>query len=231
MNITVLTTHTIHHRFFIDKLNRFKKIGSIFLEQKSIKPKFDNSSPYEQKEKEFEEKKFDFDDVYPNCPIFEFESINNADAISQINKVKPDIGIVFGTGKLSDQVIESFPLLMNVHRGIPESYRGIDSELWAIKNEDYQNIGTTIHEVESDLDTGQIIAQEYLKLEKNMRIHQLRYYTTKIAINLCIESIESFSKGKLELKPQKNKGEYFSFMGRDLKKKMEYQFNNHCSNL
>ena len=36
---------------------------------------------------------------------------------------------------------------------------------------------------------------------------------------------------KLELKPQKNKGEYFSFMDSKLKKKMEYQFNSHCSNL
>jgi len=231
LNITVLTTDTIHHRFFIDRISKFRKIGSIFLEKRIIKPKYDNKSPYEEKEKKFEEDNFDFEDGYPECPLFEFKSMNDKNAVTQINRVNPDLGIVFGTGKLSDHVIESFPLLMNVHRGMPEFYRGIDSDLWAIKNEDYQNIGTTIHEVESDLDTGKIIAQEYLKLEKDMRVHHIRYHTTILAINLCIEAIDKLSRGKLELKPQKNKGEYFSFMDSKLKKKMEYQFNSHCSNL
>lgn len=231
MNITILTTDTIHHRFFISKINEFHTIGSIFLERRIIEPKYDNKSPFEEQEKEYEQKNFDFKDEYPKCPLFEFESMNDKNAFSQMKNVNPELGIVFGTGKLNDHVIESFPLLMNVHRGIPEYYRGIDSDLWAIKNKDYENIGTTIHEVESDLDTGKIIAQEYLKLEKNMKVHHIRYHTTLIAVNLCIEAIDKFSRGKLELRPQKNKGEYFSFMCSKLKKKMEYQFNSHCSNL
>ena len=39
-------------------------------------------------------------------------------------------------------------------------YRGLDSDLWAIYHRDYKNIGVTIHMVDSELDTGEILYQE-----------------------------------------------------------------------
>jgi methionyl-tRNA formyltransferase len=231
LKIVVLSTNTIHHRFFIDSINSFRKVDSVFLEKEIIQPNFDNSSPFKDKESYFENENFKFHDGYPNCPLYEFKTMNDRNSIDKIREIKPDIGIVFGTGKLCSEIIDSFPLLMNVHRGIPQYYRGLDSDLWAINNNDYKNIGTTIHEVEVELDTGRIIGQEPLIIFKDMKIHQIRYYTTILAINLCLEAIDNFSKGKLKLIPQNKKGRYFSFMNSQLKRKMEYQFNTHCSNL
>ena len=84
-----------------------------------------------------------------------FESLNCQDSLAKFDSKKVDIGIVFGTGKLIPEVIDKFSgHLMNIHRGIPQKYRGLDSDLWAIYKNDFDNIGTTLHLVEPDLDTG-----------------------------------------------------------------------------
>ena len=66
--------------------------------------------------------------------------------------MKPDLGVVFGTRKISTKIINLFKFgLINIHRGIVEKYRGLDSEYWALYHRDYKNIGITIHQVSEDL--------------------------------------------------------------------------------
>ena len=81
--------------------------------------------------------------------------------------MKPDLGVVFGTRKISKKIINLFKFgLINIHRGIVEKYRGLDSEYWALYHRDYKNIGITIHQVSEDLDTGKVIVQRKLKMKK-----------------------------------------------------------------
>ena len=85
--------------------------------------------------------------------------------------------------------------LINVHRG-STILSWLDSDLWAIYHRDYKNIGVTIHMVDSELDTGEILYQENILMHKGMKTHQLRYYTTKIATDLIYKSIlDYFSSG------------------------------------
>ena len=117
---------------------------------------------------------------------------------------------------------------MNVHRGIPEFYRGLDSDLWAIYEDKLDLIGTTLHLVDEDLDTGEIVNQDYLNLEKNMKIHQIRFHTTLIAIDLALKALTDIKQGRFKSYPQKRKGGYYSFMPSDKKKEVTLKFNNYC---
>jgi methionyl-tRNA formyltransferase len=140
--------------------------------------------------------------------------------------------VVFGAGKISSDVIKMFPDgLINVHRGISEKYRGLDSELWAVYHQDYGNIGVTIHKVEELLDTGDIIFKQKLKLKSGMKTYQLRYYTSLIATNLVIKTLKDYLSGTLLQKKQKKKGRYYSFMPLELKKIVNDKFNHYCEKI
>tara|TARA_B100000963_G_scaffold351912_1_gene364274 strand:+ start:5806 stop:6513 length:708 start_codon:yes stop_codon:yes gene_type:complete len=234
LNLSVLTSDTPHHRYFLNKINEKHKIDSVFYETKSLKPKFDNSSPFEAEEIKFERKEF-----FKNCPdtlidvdSFFFESLNSKEAVFKLNSRQPNIGVVFGTGKLSTNVIGQFSdHLMNIHRGIPQKYRGLDSDLWAILNDDFANLGTTLHLVEPDLDTGNIIGQRILEINKTMRTYMIRYYTTLIATDLVIKALDDYKFGTLKHFPQETLGDYYSFMDKDKKIKANQKFISYCKNI
>jgi len=159
-------------------------------------------------------------------------NVNSEQAIDYIKGIDPDFGIVFGTRKISNKVIEQFPDgLINVHRGISEEYRGLDSDLWAIYHDDYSNIGVTIHKVEPSLDTGDIVYQDRLPLELHMKIYHLRYYTTLLATKLVISALRDYCSGALQQSPQKKKGRYYSFMPIELKKVVNKKFNRYVETL
>ena len=153
------------------------------------------------------------------------KSVNNiADELSNLH----DYGIVFGTGKIGERIIDQFSgKLINVHRGIIQEYRGLDSDLWAIYHNDFGDIGTTIHLVEKQLDAGPVINQGRILINKDMKIYQLRYYTTIMAADLVIEAIEK----NILPQPQSKLGRYYSHMPLILKKTVAEKFDKYVANL
>ena len=104
-------------------------------------------------------------------------------------------------------------------------YRGMDSDLWAILENKKNLIGITIHEIEKKLDTGKTFYEKKLKI-KNLKIHQIRYYTTVLAIKYLIILVKNILKGKKIKKRKLKLGKYFTFMPLNLKKICKLKFNN-----
>ncbi len=234
MRLAILSTDTLHHRYFFQKINEAYDIDYIFLETSSHKPNYDIESPFSDLEEDYEMDKFFKNTLnqIPDCKIYSYPSINNSHSLSKLKEVKPDIGLVFGTGKLCKDIIDCFSFcLLNIHRGLPEYHRGLDSDLWAIEESRYDLIGTTIHIVEPELDTGDILYQEKIQLKKNLKIHQLRYYTTILAVKLSLKTLEAIKTNTFNPRPQKIKGEYYSFMPTEQKIAVSKKFNNYCQKI
>tara|TARA_B100000579_G_C22744498_1_gene810772 strand:+ start:324 stop:1034 length:711 start_codon:yes stop_codon:yes gene_type:complete len=230
--IVLLSSDTIHHRYFINKLiHDGIKFNLIIFENTHVEPLFDTGPLYEEQENSFEETNF-FGEIKSdlnNLDIFEIDNVNTLRIEEMIKKIKPDFGIVFGTRKIKNSILKLFSDgLLNVHRGIAQRYRGLDSDLWAIYHNDYNNIGVTIHMVESKLDTGNIIYQKKMEIKKNMKTFQIRYFTTLISTDLVFKSIQDYLCGKLRTYNQKKLGRYYSFMPIELKKIVNKKFNKHC---
>lgn len=233
--IIILSTDTLHHRYFFNKINDSGFfVEAILLETTSVSPEFKTGPFFHDEEYLFEKDHF-FKETRSDLDGFEIKKVsamNTSEALNILSESNPGFGIVFGTRKLSGKTIDCFEDgMINVHRGIAEEYRGVDSELWATYHGDYDNIGVTIHGVDTQLDTGSIIFQERLKLKKNMKIYQLRYYLTVIATDLVIKSLKLYLQGNLEHVKQKKHGRYYSFMPYDLKNVVAKKFNAYCEKL
>ena len=129
---------------------------------------------------------------------------------------------MFGTRKISKKIIRLFKFgLINIHRGIIEKYRGLDSEYWAIYHRDYKNIGITIHKVDKGLDTGKILIQRRIGIKTYHQIYMLRYLTTVVATKELIKIINYFrKKKKFKYAKIKSYGRYYSFIPSVIKKNL-----------
>ena len=64
-----------------------------------------------------------------------------------------------------------------------------------------------------------------------MKIYQIRYHTTLIAVKLVLKALMDIKEGVFKSNPQRKKGDYYSFMSSDRKKEIALKFNNHCSDI
>ena len=233
--IVILTTDTPHHRFYINYIiDKGFDISAIIFETNHLKPKFKTGPVFEKRELEYEESNFfqGTSKVISLKAQYYYHSVNDESVIDLLKKIKPDFGLIFGTGLVKPKTLKIFAgNIINVHRGIPQSYRGLDSDLWAIYHSDWNNIGCAIHRADTQLDTGDIFLQKILKLKKNMKIHQIRFYTTIMAAELSVNALKDFLSGSLAFHQQEVEGRYYSYMPYDLKVQMEEKFNNFCKKL
>ncbi|MEK9723900.1 MAG: formyltransferase family protein, partial [Rhodospirillaceae bacterium] len=79
--------------------------------------------------------------------------VNEPGVIEAVRELAPDLGISYGIGRAKPALF-TLPAwgTINVHRGIAQDYRGLDSEYWAILEGRFDKLGVTIHYVDAELD-------------------------------------------------------------------------------
>ena len=232
--VLILSTDTPHHRYFINTLYEKGVVNSpCIFETTHVTAPFTTGPFLEEEQKAFEREHFFQTVPFELLPeVVMVKNINEADSIDKIKAIAPDFAVSFGVRKILPQVIGLFgDGIINVHRGIAQQYRGLDSDLWAIYHRDYENTGVTIHCVAPELDTGEIVFQQCLTLKQNMQIHHLCYYSTVIATELVAKALKDYHSGCLKTFPQEKLGRYYSFMPLDLKRQMAKRFNTYCETL
>ncbi len=135
----------------------------------------------------------------------------------QINKIedkilvlKPDIGVSFNyTGIIPQNIINCFPNgILNAHSGDLPRYRGNACQAWALINGE-KKIGLCIHKMEGgELDSGDIIEREYLKVDHNTKITESWIWMKKKVPLMYVEALQKLEKNAnyiLEKQDIKNK--------------------------
>jgi folate-dependent phosphoribosylglycinamide formyltransferase PurN len=233
--IILLSTDTPHHRYFINALERDGlRFDFCLFETEPMEPPFAVGPLFEEEERVFEATEFfrDLPSELEYSRVRTCSRIGQEDGLALLDAIQPDFGVVFGTGRLPKRVITRFPDgLINVHRGIAELYRGLDSDLWAIYHNDYAALGVTIHRVDENLDTGAVVAQERMPVHPGMRTWQIRCHTTLIATRLVGRALRAYLEGRLTDRPQESPGRYYSFMPLELKKGVACKFDRYCERL
>lgn len=236
MKVVLLTTETTHHTYFAWKVHELFHFAAIFLETRTLVPPFDTFHPFEAQRNAFERdillagfssKLSDLSEPHT------FEDLNDPQCFSILKALAPEVVIVFGTGRLRPPIIQvASTACLNLHGGNPEEYRGLDTHLWAIFHRDFNNLVTTLHYVDNDLDTGAIVYQSQLRLKKDVPLYKLRSINTEVCVNLTIQALASLqSNDWLPSRKQVRLGRYYSFMPAVLKEDCLKKFNRYVAEL
>ena len=238
MKIAILTTDTLHHKYFISQICLTKNEILCVVENNILKPKFNTKIKFEEKREKFEKKKWAKNKIINLKQINNLKTLNVNDADNQksINFLKKnniDIIILFGVKKISKLFLNKFKgKVFNLHGGDLSKYRGLDSHYWSIYHNDFKSLFVTLHTTETKLDTGKIIYEKKINLTKTDKIYQLRYKNT----NICVSLVQSLIK-RLKLRKRYiskrpiSYGRYYSFMPKQLKAIVEKNFNKNCKKI
>ncbi len=236
MKVALLTTETVHHVYYARELHARHPLALVLLETAKPVHPFPTAHPFETLRDDYE-KELLFGGRLPVfeeiAPVRRAVSVNDAETRAVLGALKPDVILVFGTGKLGAELI-AIPsrACLNLHGGDPERYRGLDSHLWAILDGTFDALVTTLHHVDRDLDTGAIVAQETLPLTQQTRIEHLRAMNTSACLSLTVSALDLLRGGRtLPARPQTRRGRYFSAMPAERKEECVAIFRRHVTAL
>jgi methionyl-tRNA formyltransferase len=89
----------------------------------------------------------------------EVPHINHPEVLALADRLKPDVIAVFGTSLIRGPLLERGRLgIFNLHGGLSPRYRGADCTFWALHNGEPDQVGCTLHRIDSGIDTGKLVA-------------------------------------------------------------------------
>jgi Methionyl-tRNA formyltransferase len=219
--ILLVGTDTTHRHYIINTLlGRGLPLAACLFETEKVSPPFPVGPCFEQEEDEHLRETLFKDVPYDvtGIPSHTVPTANHPEARSLIRDIAPDIALVSGAGRIRPETIALFPDgLLNIHLGDAEAYRGLDTNLWAIYHSDWDRVAVTLHRIDEELDTGDIVSVRRVPLEDVSRLHELRTAETIVAAGMAVSALTAYLAGTLAARPQARRGRYYSFMPRDLR--------------
>jgi methionyl-tRNA formyltransferase len=139
--------------------------------------------------------------IQEKIEIFQPDKIN--DCISEIKKINPDLAITVAYGQKIPLKILNIPKygFINVHPSLLPLYRGPSPIRDVIKNDESET-GVTIMLMNENIDSGQIISQEKIILNKKIRYLELSDKLALMGAELLIKTIPNWFDGKIKIKEQ-----------------------------
>ncbi|MDN5047124.1 methionyl-tRNA formyltransferase [Aliarcobacter butzleri] len=129
-----------------------------------------------------------------NIPIFQPERLrDNLAAYLVIKELKPDFIIVAAYGQILPKEILKLAPCINLHASLLPKYRGASPIQEALLNDD-NFTGVTSMFMEEGLDSGDILALQYLKITSTMEVSEAFSKLSLIAANLTITTLDNFDR-------------------------------------
>lgn len=152
---------------------------------------------FSQKRKAEIFKQYDLDETTPPENLIKrIRYANTDEGRSLIQQLKPDLIIVNGTRIISKKTLESINAnFVNIHTGITPAFRGVHGGYWAVAKGKKDLFGTTIHYVDSGVDTGGIIEQVFVDPPKKDNFYTYPYLQYATVLPVLKQVIETFKDG------------------------------------
>lgn len=119
---------------------------------------------------------------------------------SEILNLKPDLGVVAAYGQIIPKEILDIPKygFLNVHPSLLPKYRGPSPIQYAILNGE-EKTGVTIMQIAEKVDSGPIVAQEEITIEKEYTYETLHNKLAVLGVKLLVDNIYKYINK--EIKP------------------------------
>lgn len=149
-------------------------------------------------------------------PVRTFTDANSAACLEQLRAVEPDL--IFGVNvyqKLKPALLRLPKIgVVNCHFGMLPNYRGMSPYMWALAHGETE-MGVTAHFMDEAFDTGDIIIQELVPIEKHDSAYALYLRGCLVAREILERTARLAEQGRIPRRPQPKQGSYYSLPGPD----------------
>jgi len=117
-----------------------------------------------------------------------------------LKNISPDIIVLAQTGIIRKQIIDTAKIgVLNIHPAVLPYYKGIDCYKWAIVNNEQSKIGSTVHWVNTGVDTGNIIKIKKYSIGKSENKQMIEKNLDILCISNLIETIKEFDAHGIQI--------------------------------
>jgi methionyl-tRNA formyltransferase len=135
--------------------------------------------------------------------IFQPESVKEEAFRERLQELQPDLFVVIAYGQILPKALLNIPKhgAVNIHASLLPKYRGASPIAWAIlKGEKMTGVTTMI--MEEGMDTGDILLQAEIPIEKEETAETLHNRLASLGAQLFVETLEKMKTGNIRPIPQ-----------------------------
>lgn len=141
--------------------------------------------------------------VSQHLPVFQPKRLSDPEILEEIKSVHPEYIVVVAYGRIIPAEILKIPEkgCINVHASLLPEYRGASPIQWAIvEGRTYTGVTTMV--MAETLDTGDMLLQEQLKIERDDTAGSLGIKLSEIGVKLLVRTLEGVDRGEIVPRPQ-----------------------------
>lgn len=219
MKIVLLTSDSLRHKFIAGEISKQLDLKLTVIEAKSAA--IQDTSELNKEDAEFISAHFEarnksetlffggykkFPGEIPQLRI-PHGHINNAQVNNALDKITPDLIVLFGTSIIKDPLLGNYSgKIINLHLGLSPYYKGSATNLFPYYYNEPECVGATIHLASSKVDQGSILDQLRPDIEVNDNLHSIGNKCILKAGKILPEILRSYLNGKILPKTQTSGG-------------------------
>jgi len=146
-------------------------------------------------------------------PKIAVANINDADAVSFVRGLHPDIVCVNGTNLLREPMLSLFrsiPLgFVNLHTGLSPYARGGNCNLYVLLEGRPELVGVTVHHIDPGIDSGDIIITAQVDMAPDDTFEKIDIKTFRLGIDLMVTAVRQLVEGRAERVEQWEEGRLY----------------------
>ena len=128
---------------------------------------------------------------------FRVDSVNSPETIELLARLEPRVVVVNGTRIISSRVLDTISCpIINTHAGLTPRYRGVHGGYWALAEGHPEEVGTTVHLVDSGIDTGRVLARARFDTSPADSIVTYPYLHLAAGLPLLVDSVCTVLSGQ-----------------------------------
>jgi methionyl-tRNA formyltransferase len=137
-------------------------------------------------------------------PILQPNSLKDANFLSKLKKINPDLIVVVAFRILPAEVFTIPPMgTVNLHASLLPKYRGAAPINWALINGETES-GVTTFFIQEKVDTGNVISMRAVPISPNMTAGELHDVLALTGADLLIETVNQIENGSVKTFIQDN---------------------------
>lgn len=138
-----------------------------------------------------------------NIDIFYCKNINDKKSLQRLREWKPDIVISTNFNQYVGSLTRNVALIgtWNLHKSYLPYYRGMAPSFYALL-EGAENVGSTLHVMDKGFDTGPIITQVKVRVQKDDTVYTLNQRTSEVGGKMLANFLDNISPESIRSNPQ-----------------------------
>ena len=143
---------------------------------------------------------------HPRIAERRFAAINGVEACAFVRELGADLGIALGAPILKEALF-ALPRLgtINLHKGRLPHYRGMPAAFWELQRGE-KSVGCSVHQVEAGLDTGAIIAEGSVPVDRFSTVGGVQIKLHRLGVDLMCDAAAQVLAGTATFTPQATGG-------------------------